>query len=80
MSARALLDLPTTRRVACDAGADPKTVDRVLLGMPTRGTVRRRILAALIQSGLVPLLAARAGAAGTSPCDTSENATELQKP
>jgi hypothetical protein len=48
-----LYDYPTTRRVSCVAGVDPRTVDRVLMGLPTRPTVRVRVLEALLECGLV---------------------------
>jgi hypothetical protein len=48
-----LLPWPTTLRVACVAGVDPRSVDRVRLELPTRESVRVRVMAALLDMGLV---------------------------
>lgn len=57
MKARDLLDTVTARRIAVLADADPRSVDRVLLGKPIRGSVRLRILSALAECGLSALAA-----------------------
>lgn len=50
----ATLDWPTLIRLAALAGADPKTVRRVYEGRPTRPSTRVRVMAALLELGLVP--------------------------
>jgi hypothetical protein len=54
--ARRIIDEATRRRIAVLAGgADPRTVDKVLLGQPVRGDVRLRVLAVLEDCGIAPL-------------------------
>jgi DNA-binding LacI/PurR family transcriptional regulator len=51
------MDWPSVYRIAALSGADPKTVKRVADGKPTRPTVRTRIMAAMLECGMVPLAA-----------------------
>lgn len=50
--ARDLLDTVAARRIAVMADTDPRTVDRVITGQPTRPGVRLRVVAALLDCGL----------------------------
>jgi hypothetical protein len=54
MTRRSPYDWPTMRRVAVLADCDPRTVDRFLRGTNGHGPVRSRIMAALLDAGLVP--------------------------
>jgi DNA-binding LacI/PurR family transcriptional regulator len=63
------IDWRSALRVAVLADADPKTVLRVLEDKPTRPSVRQRIMAALLECGLVP-------AAPASPSDASQASPE----
>jgi hypothetical protein len=58
--ARDLMDTPTLYRASVMALANPKTVDRVLLGLPVRGDVETRIRAVLAEIGVKPLDSASA--------------------
>jgi hypothetical protein len=53
--ARDLIDTATLRRLSALSGADPRTVDKVLLGKPVRGDVAIRILAVLHDAGITPV-------------------------
>jgi hypothetical protein len=46
------LPLHRLRQVAVEASTDPRTVERVLRGKPTRGLQRERIELALIKLGI----------------------------
>lgn len=54
MTRPAKLDSHDLRRVAVEAGCDPRTVTRHLDGEPVRGPVKARIADALRKLGLVP--------------------------
>jgi hypothetical protein len=53
-TAREWIDLATTRRIAALADVDPRSVDRVILGKPTRDSIRLRVLAVLEKAGILP--------------------------
>jgi hypothetical protein len=54
MTANGCLTWPQIIKIAALAGADPKTVKRVIEGRPTRPSVRARITEAMLKSGLLP--------------------------
>jgi hypothetical protein len=51
------LPLHRLREIGVAANVDPRSVERVLLGLPTRGMVRERVELALVEAGLWPPLA-----------------------
>ncbi len=53
--ARDVVDTSTVRRICAITGADPRTVDKVILGRPVRGDVAIRVLAVLTECGIAPL-------------------------
>ena len=64
--ARELIDTATQLKIAVAARANPKTVDRVLLGLPVRGDVGVRVLAVLLDCGITPLAADATANGGSS--------------
>lgn len=70
--ARDLLDTVAARRIAVLADTDPRTVDRVITGQPTRPGVRLRVVAALQECGL-DALAATPNEPSASPPEAPES-------
>ncbi|ABC81656.1 hypothetical protein Adeh_1885 [Anaeromyxobacter dehalogenans 2CP-C] len=66
MRAREILDSASTRDVATLARVDPRSVDRVLEGKPTRPSVRLRVIAALAECGLESLASPNEPSASSS--------------
>lgn len=64
--ARDLLDTVAARRIAVLADTDPRTVDRVITGQPTRPGVRLRVVAALQECGLESLASPNEPSASSS--------------
>ena len=51
--AREIVDTATLRRLSALSGADPRTIDKLLLGKPVKGDIAHRVAAVLIQLGIV---------------------------
>jgi hypothetical protein len=59
-----LIDTATLRKLSAASGADPRTIDKVLLGKRVRGDVGVRVLAILLECGITPLAADATGNGG----------------
>jgi hypothetical protein len=54
MTRAAALSAHDTRRVAVEAGCDPRTVTAILAGRPSHSTSKARVRDALVKLGLTP--------------------------